>query len=221
MVLTRFLVFQLLNGITFAALLFLLSSGFTLIFGLMRVINLTHGALYLVGGYIGLTFIRFTGSFFIGVFAAAILIGILGVFIERGLLRFVRGEVLPQVLLTIGLAFIMADMSLVIWGGDPVSIPVPEFLSGSFILGNLTYPKYRLFVVLVSVVVAIGLWYLQAKTHVGTIIRAGVDDTEGICFSGDALDDRIQAAAVAAACDNPYSFYLCHETLLSGYWFNV
>jgi branched-chain amino acid transport system permease protein len=175
---TTFLLFQLLNGITFAALLFLLASGFTLIFGLMRVVNLTHGALYLVGGYLGLTAIRATGNFFVGVLVAAVAIGILGVMIERGLLRFVRGDVLPQVLLTIGLAFIMADLSLVIWGGDPVSIPTPDFLRGSFSLGDLTYPKYRLFVVLVGVVIAAGLWYLQAKTRLGAIIRAGVDDIE-------------------------------------------
>ncbi len=172
-----FLLFQLLNGITFAALLFLLASGFTLIFGLMRVVNLTHGALYLVGGYVGLTVIRATGNFFVGAAAAAVAIGILGIVIERGLLRFVRGE-LPQVLLTIGLAFIMADLSLVIWGGDPVSIPVPDFLRSSFTVGDLTYPKYRVFVVFVGVVVGAVLWYLQTKTRLGAIIRAGVDDIE-------------------------------------------
>jgi branched-chain amino acid transport system permease protein len=185
---TTFLAFQLLNGITFAALLFLLASGFTLIFGLMRVVNLTHGALYLVGGYVGLSVIRATGNFFVGVIAAAVAIGILGLLIERGLLRFVQGDVLPQVLLTIGLAFIMADLSLVIWGGDPVSIPVPDFLSGSFSLGAITYPKYRLFVVLVGVIVAVALWALQAKTRLGAIIRAGVDDAEMV----DALGINIK-----------------------------
>ena len=185
---TTFLVFQLLNGITFAALLFLLASGFTLIFGLMRVVNLTHGALYLVGGYVGLSVIRSTGNFFVGVLAAAVVIGVLGLAIERGLLRFVRGDVLPQVLLTIGLAFIMADLSLVIWGGDPVSIPVPDFLSGSFSVGAITYPKYRLFVVLVGAIVAVALWFLQAKTRLGAIIRAGVDDAEMV----DALGINIR-----------------------------
>ncbi len=175
---TTFLLFQLLNGVTFAALLFLLASGFTLIFGLMRVVSLTHGAFYLVGGYIGLTVIRFTGNFFLGVLVAAVAIGLLGIAIERGLLRFVRGAELPQVLLTIGLAFIMGDLSLVIWGGDPVSIRVPDFLRSSFTLGNLTYPLYRLFVVFVGALVAAILWYLQAKTRLGAIIRAGVDDIE-------------------------------------------
>ena len=185
---TTFLAFQLLNGITFAALLFLLASGFTLIFGLMRVVNLTHGALYLVGGYVGLTAIRSTGNFFIGILVAAVVIGVLGLAIERGLLRFVRGQELPQVLLTIGLAFIMADLSLVIWGGDPVSIPVPDFLNGSFTIGAVTYPKYRLFVVFVGAIVAVVLWFLQAKTRLGAIIRAGVDDVEMV----DALGINIK-----------------------------
>ena len=173
-----FLMFQLLNGITFAALLFLLASGFTLIFGLMRVVSLTHGAFYLVGGYVGLSVIRLTGNFFIGAIAAALVIGVLGIAIERGLLGFIRGAELPQVLLTIGLAFIMGDASLVIWGGDPVSIPVPDFLRSSFTLGAVTYPIYRLFVVFVGALVAALLWYLQAKTRLGAIIRAGVDDIE-------------------------------------------
>lgn len=175
---TTFILFQLLNGVTFAALLFLLASGFTLIFGLMRVVSLTHGAFYLVGGYVGLAVIRNTGNFFFGMIAAAVAIGILGVAIEQGLLRFVRGQVLPQVLLTIGLAFIMGDASLVIWGGDPVSIPAPSFLRASFTVGDLTYPLYRLFVVFVGALVAAILWYLQAKTRLGAIIRAGVDDIE-------------------------------------------
>ncbi len=183
-----FIVFQLLNGITFAALLFLLASGFTLIFGLMRVVSLTHGAFYLVGGYVGLSVIRAPGNFFLGIVVAAVVIGLLGLAIERGLLGFVRGEELPQVLLTIGLAFIMADLSLVVWGGDPVSIPVPDFLRSSFTIGNLTYPEYRMFVVLIGAVVAAVLWYLQAKTRLGAIIRAGVDDIEMV----DALGINIK-----------------------------
>lgn len=181
---TTFLLFQLLNGVTFASLLFLLASGFTLIFGLMRVVSLTHGAFYLVGGYIGLTVIRATGNFFLGVGAAAVGIGLLGVAIERGLLGFVRGKELAQVLLTIGLAFIMADMSLVIWGGDPVGIPAPDFLRSSFTIGELTYPKYRLFVVFVGVLVAVVLYYIQARTRLGAIIRAGVDDPEMVDAMG-------------------------------------
>ena len=184
-----FLIFQLLNGITFAALLFLLASGFTLIFGLMRVVNLTHGALYLIGGYIGFTIIHLVGNFFVGVAGAALAIGLLGFGIERGLLRFVRGNVLAQVLLTIGLVFIFDDLSLVVWGGNPMSIPVPNFLQGAFSVVGITYPKYRFFVVFVGIVIGAALWLIQAKTRVGAIIRAGVDDAEMV----DALGINIRA----------------------------
>ncbi len=183
-----FLVFQLLNGITFAALLFFLASGFTLIFGLMRVVNLTHGVLYLVGGYIGLTIIQVTGNFFIGALGAAIGIGLVGIGIERGLLRFVRGNVLAQVLLTIGLVFILADLSLVVWGGEPKSIPIPHFLTGAVSVFGITYPKYRFFVVFMGVAVGVILWVVQAKTRLGAIIRAGVDDVEMV----DALGINIR-----------------------------
>lgn len=183
-----FLLFQLLNGLTYAALLFLLASGFTLIFGLMRVVNLTHGALYLVGGYIGITVIRLTGNFFIGALVAALAIGLLGIAIERGLLRFVRGNTLAQVLLTVGLVFVFDDLSLVIWGGDPMSIPIPSFLTGAFSVVGIIYPKYRFFVVLVGVVVGVALWLVQTRTRLGAVVRAGVDDLEMI----DALGINIK-----------------------------
>lgn len=185
---STFLIFQLLNGLTYAALLFLLASGFTLIFGLMRVVNLTHGALYLVGGYIGITIIHLTGSFFLGALVAAVGIGLLGVGFERGLLRFVRGNVLAQVLLTIGLVFIFDDLSLVIWGGDPMSIPIPKFLHGAFSIVGIIYPKYRFFVVLVGAIVGVALWLVQSKTRLGAIVRAGVDDPEMV----DALGINIR-----------------------------
>ncbi|MGE5264634.1 MAG: branched-chain amino acid ABC transporter permease [Acidobacteriota bacterium] len=191
---TTFLLFQVLNGITFAALLFLLGSGFTLIFGLMRVSNLTHGGFYLVGGYIGLSVIRATNaslgslSFFAGLAAAAVSVGVMGVLIERGLLSRVRGQGNSEVLLTVGLAFILGDLSLVIWSGDPVSIPAPDFLRTSATIGPLTYPLYRFFVVLVGVIVGAVLWYLQTHTRLGAIVRAGVDDIEMV----DALGINIK-----------------------------
>ncbi len=191
---TTFLLFQILNGITFAALLFLLGSGFTLIFGLLRVSNLTHGAFYLVGGYIGFTVIKATSatlgnlSFFAGLLVAALSIGLLGVVVERGLLSRVRGDGNAQVLLTVGLAFIMGDLSLVLWSGDPISIPAPDFLRTSITIGPLTYPAYRFFVVLVGVIVAVVLWYLQTHTRLGAIVRAGVDDIEMV----DALGINIK-----------------------------
>ena len=169
---------QLLNGLTFAALLFLVSSGFTLIFGLMRIVNLAQGSLYLLGGYIGLSVIRATGSFWLALPAAALAIGALGLAVERGLLRTVRGRPMSEILLTVGLSFIAADLALAVWGGDPVTIDVPGSLDARAGLFGVTYPVYRLFVMGLGVVVAAGLWLLLERTRIGAVVRAGVDDRE-------------------------------------------
>jgi len=177
-------IFQLLNGATFAALLFVVASGFTLIFGLMRIVNLAHGALYLFGGYLGLTVANFTGNFFLGAIGAAIGIALTGFIIDFGLLRIVRGVELRQVLLTLGVAFVLNDLSLVLWGGDTFSIQVPAFLVGPADFGNMTYPIYRLFVLLVGVVIFISLSLLITKTRLGALIRAGVDVAETVSSMG-------------------------------------
>ena len=143
--------FQLLNGLTFAALLFVVASGFTLIFGLLRIVNLAHGALYLFGGYIGYTVAtkdrqlrswRHRGH---GVRRADRLSS------TRALLRFVRGIDLRQVLLTLGVAFVLNDLALVIWGGDTFTVPIPESLRGAINVFGVFYPNYRLFVLLVGI----------------------------------------------------------------------
>jgi len=177
-------IFQLLNGATFAALLFVVASGFTLIFGLMRIVNLAHGALYLFGGYLGLTVANFTGNFFLGAIGAAVGIALTGFIIDFGLLRFVRGVELRQVLLTLGVAFVLNDLSLVLWGGDTFSIQVPAFLDGPAEFGSITYPIYRMFVLLVGIVIFISLSLLITKTRLGALIRAGVDDAETVSAMG-------------------------------------
>lgn len=179
-----FLTLQILNGITFGALLFLVASGFTLIFGLMRVANLTHGVLYLLGGYVGLTIVRATGSFALAVVVAMLFAGVLGVIIERSVLHRVRGNVLSEVLLTIGIAFILADVALVLWGGDPQTIRVPEALGGTVHLLGVPYPRFRLVTLLIGAAIAVGLWYLQNRTRMGAIVRAGVDDAEMVSALG-------------------------------------
>lgn len=180
----RTFAFQLLNGLSFASLLFFLASGLTLIFGLMRIVNLAHGAYYLVGGYIGLTVTLATGSFWLGLLAAPLAIAVIGLFTERVLLRPVRGQVLPEVLLTVGIGFVFADMSLAIWGGDPRSVPIPAFLRGGVDIGFLVYPRFRFFVIACALVVGAGLFYLHSRTRVGAIVRAGVDDREMISALG-------------------------------------
>jgi branched-chain amino acid transport system permease protein len=169
---------QLLNGLTFAALLFIVASGFTLIFGLLRIVNLAHGALYLFGGYIGYSVARATGNFALGVLASMVCVALIGVVLDVGLLRFVRGFELRQVLLTLGVAFVLNDIALVIWGGDTFTMPVPEMFRGAVRVAGVFYPKYRLFVLGLGVVVFILLWLLLNRTRLGALIRAGVDDAE-------------------------------------------
>jgi branched-chain amino acid transport system permease protein len=170
--------FQILNGVTFAALLFIVASGFTLIFGLLRIVNLAHGALYLFGGLVGYSVATATGSFVLGAIAAMAFVAALGVVLDQGLLRFVRGVELRQVLLTLGVAFVLNDMGLVIWGGDTYTMPVPEALQGAMRVGPLFYPKYRLFVLALGIIVFVALWILLNRTRLGALIRAGVDDPE-------------------------------------------
>lgn len=170
---------QLLNGLTFAALLFLVASGFTLIFGLMRIVNLAHGAMYLMGGYVGYAVATASGSFFLGVLGAVVAVALLGL-VTQALLRFVKGNELRQVLLTLGLALMLNDAALVIFGGDTFSVPTPEALRGAAQIGPLFYPRYRLFVLAVGIAVLVLLWLLLNRTRLGALIRAGVDDAETV-----------------------------------------
>lgn len=175
-----FAAIQALNGLTFAALLFLVASGFTLIFGLMRIVNLAHGALYLMGGYIALTIGVKSGSFALAIVGAAAAIAIAGFLIDRFLLGFVKGNELRQVLLTLGIALCLNDAALVIWGGDTFTVPVPEQLRGAWSFAGITYPRYRVFVLAVGIVVFVLLWLLVNRTRLGALIRAGVDDAETV-----------------------------------------
>jgi branched-chain amino acid transport system permease protein len=170
--------FSVLNGLTFAALLFIVASGFTLIFGLLRIVNLTHGALYLFGGYIGYTVASASGSFVFGMLAAMVAVALIGVVLDQGLLRLVRGFELREVLLTLGAAFILNDLALVLWGGDTFTVPVTPVLQGALQIGEVFYPKYRLFVLALGLAVFGALWLLLNRTRLGALIRAGVDDPE-------------------------------------------
>lgn len=184
----QFLFTQVLNGVSLAGLLFFLASGLTLVFGLMRIVNLAHGGFYLVGGYVGLTAITATGNFWLGLLAAGLGIAVFGLFTERVLLRRLRGQELPEVLLTVGVATVLGDLALRIWGGDPQTVPTPDYLTGSVQLGSITYPRFRLVVTVCAVVVGLALWFLQQRTRIGAVIRAGVDDRETIAALGVNID---------------------------------
>jgi branched-chain amino acid transport system permease protein len=175
---------QTLNGVTYAGLLFLVGSGFTLIFGLMRIVNLAHGGTYLVGGYVGYSTLLATGSLWLAMAAGAGSMAVFGLILERGLLLRLRGYPMAELLLTMGVAFILGDLALAVWGGDPRGIRMPGVLDQSSILGPLVYPNSRLFILAVAVVVAFLLYYLMNRTRIGAIIRAGVDDREMVSALG-------------------------------------
>ena len=175
---------QTLNGVTYAGLLFLVGSGFTLIFGLMRIVNLAHGGTYLLGGYVGYSTLLATGSLWLAMAAGAIGMAGFGLLLERGLLQRLRGYPMAELLLTMGVAFILGDLALAVWGGDPRAIRMPGVLDQSSTIGPLVYPNSRLFILGVAVVVALLLYYLMGRTRVGAIIRAGVDDREMVSALG-------------------------------------
>lgn len=170
---------QLLNGVSFGMLLFLLAAGLSLIFGLMRILNLAHGSFYIVGAYVGLSVVRATDSMLAAAAAALAVVTLLGALMERFVLRRLpRGEELPQALLTFGVLLIVGDLSLWIWGGTPQTLPKPEALAGSLRAAGLVFPAYRLFVIAVGAVVGTALWTLQERTKIGAALRAAIDDPE-------------------------------------------
>jgi branched-chain amino acid transport system permease protein len=164
------------NSITLGGLLFLLSAGFSLIFGLMRIPNLMHGSFFMLGAYLGTTFLARGLNFWAAALLSAGAMVVLGGLIERFLLRRLAGQELAQVLLTLGLSFIVADLCLMIWTGDPIQPPTPPDLRGAVNALGVFFPIYRLAIVAIAVVIAIALWVVIDWTRLGAMIRAGVDD---------------------------------------------
>src|SRR5262245_29272026 len=164
------------NSVAMGGLLFLLSSGFSLIFGLMRIPNLMHGSFFMFGAYVGATLLWLHINFWAAALLSAAAIAVIGGLIERFLLRRLEGQILPQVLLTLGFAIIIGDLCMMLWTGDPWQPATPPELRGSAQVAGLFFPLYRLAIVLVAVLVAIGLWLMVDWTRLGAMIRAGVDD---------------------------------------------
>jgi branched-chain amino acid transport system permease protein len=194
---------QGLNSLALGGVLFTLAAGFSLIFGLMRVANLSHGAYFMLGAYVGSTVLEHGGNFLMAMLAAAVAVGLLGAIVERVVLRRLGNDSLSQVLATLGIAFVIGDACLWFWGGDPRSIPSPDLLSGAAHLFGLTFPLYRLAVLVISIVIAILLWLLLDKTRLGIMIRASVDDRQ-----------MAQAVGVPAAL--VFTIVFCLGTALAG-----
>jgi branched-chain amino acid transport system permease protein len=174
----QFWIVQTLNSISFGALLFLLSSGFSLAFGLMRIPNLAHGAFYMLGAYFGATVVYVGGNFWLAALAAGAGVGLVGIAVERFILRPLAGNVQGQVLVTLGISFIIADICLLVWTGDPWTVPAPPSLRRPLMIAGYAFPTYRLVVVLIALIAAIALYLLMDRTRLGAMIRAGVDDME-------------------------------------------
>jgi branched-chain amino acid transport system permease protein len=176
-----------LNGVTLAALYFIVASGFTLIFGLMRTTNMAHGAFYLLGAYAGYSATDATGSWLVGVAVAAIVVALLGLAIHVGLLARMAGQDLRQALITLGISIIIADLMLARYGGVTYQIQAPDLISGStplpFVVGG-AYSTYRLFMVAAAVAVYVGLWLMLNRTRIGVYIRAGIDDRDMLSALG-------------------------------------
>ena len=182
---TRF-VFTFLNGITLAGLYFLVASGLTLIFGLMRVINLAHGAFYLLGAYVSWTVADKSDNWILGALASTLTLGLIGTFLYIVFLRKFQYEELRVSLITLGIALVFAQAMLAIFGGEYYQTNIPEPLSFSVPIPGigLSYPFFRIFVLLLAVVVGMALWVFISKTRYGAIIRAGVDDTPMVSALG-------------------------------------
>lgn len=166
------------NSVTLGGLLFLLSAGFSLIFGLMRIPNLTHGSFFMLGGYFAASLIDWGLGFWPAAVVSGLLVAALGGVVERLILRRLAGAELAQVLVTLGLSFMIADVCLKVWTGDPVRIDTPSGLQGATALGGFAFPTYRLAISLIAVAFAVTLWALLDRTRLGAMIRAGVDDPE-------------------------------------------
>jgi branched-chain amino acid transport system permease protein len=185
-----------LNGLTLAALYFLVASGFTLVFGLMRNVNLAHGSLYLIGGYIAYSTVEATGMFLLGFAAAFAAMAIAGVLLQLLVFRHMEGQDLRQTMVTIGLSIVLADIAMWIWGGEFYQIYPPDWLFGAanfpVVIGAksngdpvyFTYPIVRLFILAIAIVIGLALWLGLNRTRIGMMIRAGVDDREMLTATG-------------------------------------
>lgn len=195
----------LFSGVTLGALYFLVASGFTLIFGLMKNVNLAHGSLYLFGGYVGYEFVDATGMWLLGFAVVFVAIAAAGVVLQYVVFRRMEGEDLRQTLVTIGISIVLADIMLWIWGGQSYQILTPEWLSGPVTLPvissvreggeivYLTYPQVRIAILVASIALGVAMWLALNRTRIGMLIRAGVDDREMLAASGV----RIQYVFVA------------------------
>lgn len=181
----KLFVLTALNGLTLAALYFLVASGFTLVFGLMRTINLAHGSLYLLGAYVGWSVADASGSWFLGVAVGFLSMAVAGVILQLAVFRYMEGQDLRQTLVTIGLSIVLADLMLATWGGTTYQFITPDWLYGATPVPLVrAYSTYRLVLLGTAIVIGVLLWLFLNRTRLGMMIRAGVDDRDMLSASG-------------------------------------
>ena len=174
----KFWLLQAFNGISYGALLFLLGSGLSLIFGVMRIVNLAHGSYFLLGSYVALTVIWTAGSWLLAIPVAALAIAAVGLLMERVFLRAVGSDPLRQVLLTFGFALLFQQAALDIWGGNNLEINPPAMLTRSLVVVGLYLPVYRIFMLALALAIGLALWLTLDRTRAGARVRATVDDAQ-------------------------------------------
>ncbi len=175
---------QALHGLVYGMLLFLVASGLTLVFGMMRVLNIAHASFYMLGAYLAYSIVTATGSFWLALIVAPIVVGVIGAGVERFLLRQMRGGHVLELMLTFGLFYIVGEGVIWIWGSVAHQVPAPFPLSGSVPLFGAQYPVYRLFILGASASICIVLWLVLMGTRTGIIIRSAVSDGEMVSALG-------------------------------------
>ena len=179
-----YLITQTLNGLFSAALLFLIAGGLTLVFGVMRIVNIAHGSFYMLGVYVAFSVVARTDSLLAGALAAMLVVGGIGFAMQRLFLRRFASQPLPEMMMTMGFALLFRDGAFLIWGGDPFTLAYPSMLRGSLDVQDVVFPVYRLFVILVAAAVGVLLGLLNQKTLIGAKLRAAVDDPEMAAGTG-------------------------------------
>jgi branched-chain amino acid transport system permease protein len=202
-------VLNVLNGISFGMLLFFIASGLALVFGVMGILNLAHGAFYMIGAYVGIVVTRACGSWLFGLLSAAACVAVIGFALERVFLRHLYKQLNEQVLLTVGAIYILTNIVQWLWVvPEQWSQAAPWPLAGSVEILGFAYPVYRIFLSIAGVVFFFGLWFLQEKTRVGAIIRAGMDDKQMISGMGINYDQVSSAVFLLGSAIGGLSGYL-------------
>ena len=185
-----FILAQFLSALSQAAILFFIACGLTLIFGIMRIVNFAHGVIFMLGAYVGYTTVAVTGSFLLSLIVAPIVVGAVGIPFERIFLRHLYGrrDGGAYLLLTFGLAVVLSELIRIIWGAQPLSSGIPDFLRGIVIILDQPFPLYRLFLIALGIAAAVATWQFLERTRAGLLIRAVSQNSEMVQALGTDVD---------------------------------